>query len=188
VRWHRAGFRCYWRWKSRRRGGRPPIEAELRALIRQMSRENLLWGAPRLYGWIAEISFGSTSQPTRQRSGLHVKSRKHFLGMRVRTTSSATATGSMAASSHAGCVPWASGTGLPHQPRPGRMAERLIGPIRRECVDHIIVLGEAHLRRILKSYARYCNATRTPISRLVQRTGVVSHLPSSADFTTTLRV
>ena len=42
VRWHRAGFRCYWRWKSRRRGGRPQIEADLRALIRQMSMENLL--------------------------------------------------------------------------------------------------------------------------------------------------
>jgi hypothetical protein len=42
VRWHRAGFRRYCRWKSRRRGGRPPIEAE--ALIRQMSTENLLWG------------------------------------------------------------------------------------------------------------------------------------------------
>jgi hypothetical protein len=50
VRWHRAGFRRYWRWKSRRRGGRRPIEAELRALIRQMSRANLLWGAPRIHG------------------------------------------------------------------------------------------------------------------------------------------
>src|ERR1700686_1728469 len=39
VRWHRAGFRCYWRWKSRARGGRPQIEAELRALIRRMSVE-----------------------------------------------------------------------------------------------------------------------------------------------------
>src|SRR6266853_2544780 len=37
VRWHRAGFRCYWRWKSRRQGGRPQIEADLRALIRRMS-------------------------------------------------------------------------------------------------------------------------------------------------------
>src|SRR3984957_4429127 len=44
VSWHRAGFRRYWRWKSRRRGGRPRIEIELRALIRQMSTENLLWG------------------------------------------------------------------------------------------------------------------------------------------------
>jgi hypothetical protein len=44
VRWHRAGFRRYWRWKSRRRGGRPRTEIELRVLIRQMSAENLLWG------------------------------------------------------------------------------------------------------------------------------------------------
>src|SRR5438034_331683 len=46
VRWHRAGFRRYWRWKSRNMGGRPPISAELRALIRRMSLENTLWGAP----------------------------------------------------------------------------------------------------------------------------------------------
>src|SRR6202158_5056207 len=43
VRWHRAGFRCYWRWKSRSRGGRPQIETELRVLIRRMSVENPLW-------------------------------------------------------------------------------------------------------------------------------------------------
>jgi hypothetical protein len=46
VRWHRAGFRCYWRWKSRPRGGRPQIETEMRVLIRRMSLENRLWGAP----------------------------------------------------------------------------------------------------------------------------------------------
>jgi hypothetical protein len=57
VRWHRAGFRGYWRWKSCRRGGRPPIEAELRALIRQMSRENLLWGAPRIHGELLKLGF-----------------------------------------------------------------------------------------------------------------------------------
>jgi len=44
VRWHRAGFRRYWRWKSRLRVGRPPVEKDLRALIRQMSVENPLWG------------------------------------------------------------------------------------------------------------------------------------------------
>src|ERR1700729_574885 len=143
VRWHRAGFRRYWRWKSRRRGGRPPVETELRALIRRMSIENPLWGAPRIHGellklgfevaqssvakyivkrrvppsqgwrtflrnhapdiaawtcslsrplasicfmrssscgWIVEISFGLTSQPTRRRSGLHVRSPRLFLG------------------------------------------------------------------------------------------------------------
>ena len=48
VRWHRAGFRYYRRWKSRRRAGRPQIDTDLRALIRLMSTENLLWGAPRI--------------------------------------------------------------------------------------------------------------------------------------------
>jgi hypothetical protein len=44
IRWHRSGFRCYWRWKSRPVGGRPQIEAGLRALIQRMSVENPLWG------------------------------------------------------------------------------------------------------------------------------------------------
>src|SRR5437764_13014307 len=48
IRWHRAGFRRYWRWKSRPLGGRPRIDADLRALIRRMSAENPLWGAPRI--------------------------------------------------------------------------------------------------------------------------------------------
>jgi transposase InsO family protein len=72
----------------------------------------------------------------------------------------------------------------PASPWQNGFVERLIGSIRRECVDHIIVLGEAHLRRILKSYSRYYNAKRThlaldkdaPVSRPVQRTGVVRSL------------
>ena len=57
VCWHRAGFRRYWRWKSRRRGGRPQIETELRALIRRMSMENPLWGAPRIHGELLKLGF-----------------------------------------------------------------------------------------------------------------------------------
>src|SRR6202040_14353 len=57
MRWHRAGFRCYWRWKSRRRGGRPQIEADLRTLIRRMSVENPLWGAPRIHGELLKLGF-----------------------------------------------------------------------------------------------------------------------------------
>src|ERR1700719_2286828 len=57
VRWHRAGFRRYWRWKSRSRGGRPQIDVELRTLIRQMSMENLLWGAPRIHGELLKLGF-----------------------------------------------------------------------------------------------------------------------------------
>src|SRR6202051_4556505 len=57
VRWHRAGFRRYWRWKSRRRGGRPQITTELRPLIGRMSTENLLWGAPRIHGELLKLGF-----------------------------------------------------------------------------------------------------------------------------------
>ena len=61
------------------------------------------------------------------------------------------------------------------------LAERLIGSIRRECVDHFVVLGEAHLRRILRAYARYYNEIRNhrslakdaPVSRPIQRTGII---------------
>jgi hypothetical protein len=57
VRWHRAGFRCYWRWKSRARGGRPQIDTDLRALIQRMSIENPLWGAPRIHGELLKLGF-----------------------------------------------------------------------------------------------------------------------------------
>src|SRR5438105_9174702 len=57
VRWHRAGFRRYWRWKSRSLGGRPKIDGELRALIRRMSAENPLWGAPRMHGELLKLGF-----------------------------------------------------------------------------------------------------------------------------------
>src|SRR3984893_16163953 len=57
VRWHRAGFRRYWRWKSNSRGGRPRIEMELRRLIRLMSMENPLWGAPRIHGELLKLGF-----------------------------------------------------------------------------------------------------------------------------------
>src|SRR5258708_3913938 len=56
VRWHHAGFRRHWRWKSRNLGGRPQIAVDLRALIRRMSVENLLWGAPRIHGELLPIS------------------------------------------------------------------------------------------------------------------------------------
>ena len=57
VRWPRAGFRCYWHWKSRSLGGRPQIETDLRALIRRMSLENPLWGAPRIHGELLKLGF-----------------------------------------------------------------------------------------------------------------------------------
>src|SRR5258708_20858269 len=57
VRWHRAGFRGYWRWKSRPGGGRPQIDTELRVLVRRMSMENQLWGAQRIHGELLKLGF-----------------------------------------------------------------------------------------------------------------------------------
>src|SRR5437016_13919484 len=57
MRWHRAGFRRYWRWKSRPLVGRPQIDVDLRALIRRMSAENPLWGAPRVHGELLKLGF-----------------------------------------------------------------------------------------------------------------------------------
>jgi len=55
IRWHRAGFRACWRWRSRPRGGRPRIPADIRRLIREMSVANPLWGAPRIHGELLKL-------------------------------------------------------------------------------------------------------------------------------------
>jgi len=57
LRWHRSGFRTYWRWKSRGQPGRPRVSRELRDLIRQMSKDNPLWGAPRIHGELLKLGF-----------------------------------------------------------------------------------------------------------------------------------
>ena len=91
VRWHRAGFRYYWRWKSRPRGGRPQIDAELRALIRQMSIENPLWGAPRIDGELLKLGIEvaqSTVPNTWSSAGGHqVRGGAPFLRNHARPTS-----------------------------------------------------------------------------------------------------
>jgi hypothetical protein len=63
IRWHRAGFRSYWRWKSRHRCGRSTVPLEIRRLIRQISIANPLWGAPRIHGELLKlgIEIGQTS-------------------------------------------------------------------------------------------------------------------------------
>ena len=165
VRWHRARFRRYWRWKSHAQGGRPQIDTDLRALIRRMSMENPLWGAPRIHGELLKLGFEVAQSSVtkymvkrrRPRSqGWRTFLRNHapniaamdlfvvptigfdllyaFVIVRLgryrgvplecdaALTSSAIGIGSTAALSHAGCVPWASGTSLLHRPRLGRMA------------------------------------------------------------------
>jgi transposase InsO family protein len=73
----------------------------------------------------------------------------------------------------------------PRSPWQNGYAERLIGSIRRECLDHVIVFGERHLRHVLRSYQQYYNGTRThvalgkdsPLTRPVQAVGRILSLP-----------
>ena len=73
VRWHRAGFRRYWRWKSRCFGGRPQIDADLRVLIRRMSVDNPLWGAPRIHGELLKLGFEVAQSSVPARNSLFVE-------------------------------------------------------------------------------------------------------------------
>src|SRR5437870_3778960 len=57
IGWHRAGFRLYWRWRSRTSGGRPKISGEIRALIQRLAQENRDWGAPRIHGELQKLGF-----------------------------------------------------------------------------------------------------------------------------------
>src|ERR1700731_3193532 len=250
VRWHRAGFRRYWRWKSRRRGGRPPVETELRALIRRMSLENPLWGAPRIHGELLklglEVAQSSVARYMVKRrappsQGWRTFLRNHapdiaamdlfivptigfdllyaFVIVRldrrglVWINVTAHPTAEWVARQMTEAFPWDEAPhylirdrdriyggvvarrlramGIrdkpiaPASPWQNGFVERLIGSIRRECADHIIVFGEAHLRRILRSYACYYNGIRThrsldkdaPISRPVQRAGSLKTFP-----------
>jgi transposase InsO family protein len=250
IHWHRSGFRCYWRWKSRSLVGRPQIETGLRALIRQMSMENPLWGAPRIHGELLKLGFevaqSSVAKYMVKRRGPPGQGWLAFLCNHapdiaamdlfvvptigfdllyalvivridrrdlawINVTRNPTA--EWVARQITEAFPWDEAPGYmirdrdriygtivtrrlramgirdkpiaPASPWQNGFAERLIGSIRRECLDHVVILGEAHLRRILKSYADYYNRVRThqslnkdaPVSRPFQRTGALKSLP-----------
>jgi transposase InsO family protein len=250
VRWHRVGFRSYWRWKSRSSGGRPRIDAELRVLIRRISIENPLWGAARIHGELLKLGFAVAQSSVarymvRRRGppsqGWRTFLRNHapeiaamdflvvptigfdllyaFVIVRIERRDlvwinvTKNPTAEWVARQITEAFPWDGAPrymirdrdhiyggivtrrlramGIrdkptaPASPWQNGFAERLIGSIRRECLDHIVVFGEVRLRRILRSYARYYNAVRThrsldkdaPVSRPVQRTGYVTSFP-----------
>ena len=250
VRWHRAGFRSYWRWKSRPRGGRPTVPLEIRELIREMSIANPLWGAPRIHGELLKlgIEIGQTSVAkymARRRGppsqGWKTFLRNHADGIAamdlfvVPTISFRLLYGLLIMGHGRRQVLWFGVTAhptaewianqitqacgwkqaprylirdrdgaygevfirrvrsmgirdrptSPRSPWQNAYAERLIGSIRRECLDHVVVFGERHLRHVLLSYMNYYNETRThlsldkdaPLSRTVQRAGRILRLP-----------
>jgi hypothetical protein len=170
VRWHRAGFRHYWRWKSRSFGGRPQVDADLCALIRRMSIDNPLWGAPRIHGELLKLGFevsqSSVAKYMVKRCGPPSQGWRTFL------RNHAPDIAAIRRSDH-----WLRLALCP--------CHRSAGPIRRECVDHLVVLGEAHLRRILTKYATYYNELRThrslnkdaPIRRAIQHVGRIVSAP-----------
>lgn len=225
VRWHRLGFRYYWRWKSRGQPGRKPINAEARILIRRISQENPTWGTPRIQAelhllghdiakasidkyrirnskppspsWRAFLKnhvaslasmdffvvptvtysllyvlvilrhdrrriahFAVTQHPTSAWVAQHVReafpydSAPRYL-IRDRDGVYGDEVRRCLASMHIEEVVIA-----PRSPWQNPFAERVIGTLRRECLDHVIVLSEAHLRRILKSYVSYYHNCR----------------------------
>jgi transposase InsO family protein len=214
VRWHRAGFRRYWRWKSRSFGGRPQIDADLRALIRVLRR-----CGPPSPGWRTFLRNHAPDiaamdlfvAPTIGFDLLYVLviirlERRNLVWINVTPHPTA----EWIARQVTEAFPWAEaprylirdrdrvyGAAVTHRLRaigirdkpiaPGSpwqngFAERLIGSIRRECVDHIVVVGEAHLRRILTKYADYYNELRThgkdaPIHRAIQHVGRIASGP-----------
>jgi transposase InsO family protein len=226
IRWHRAGWRLYWRWMSHPGRGRPKVSVEARVLIRRMSQENQLWGAPRIHGELLKlghdicessiakymvrrpgppsqtwqtfirnhmpdivaidfftvhtaafktlfvflilsldrrriIHFNVTRNPTAEWTSLQliqafpfdtaprylIRDRDSIYGPKV---------------FHAlGILGIEQIVTAPRSPWQNGYCERVIGTIRRECLDHVIVWNEKHLRRVLKEYLAYYHESRT---------------------------
>jgi putative transposase len=229
IRWHRRGFRWYWRRKSRVKAGRPRVDAELRQLIRRMSRENPTWGAPRilselqLLGYVVAestvtkymarqpkspsptwrsflknhagqivaidfftvptvafhilyvfivlshdrrkiIHFNATANPTAQwtahqvRQAFPEESAPRFL---IRDNDGIYGQAFRRQLEVMGIEDVRTAYRSPWQ---NAYAERVIGSIRRDCLDHMIILTENHLRKVLAEYVDYYNTVRPHLS------------------------
>jgi putative transposase len=218
VRWHREGFRRYWRWKSRhRRAGRPPLDAEIRTLIRQMQSANIGWGAPRIHGELLklgiEISQATVSKYMKHYNKPPSQTWRTFLANHTDCLASIdfftvpTATflilyvfivlshdrrqivhfnvtehpnARWTAQQVVEAFPFDTApryllrdrdriygetfqgrikrlniedmVTAPRSPWQNPLVERVIGSIRRDSLDHVIVFNESHLRRILRQY------------------------------------
>jgi len=227
IRWHRKGFKLYWRWKSRPRWpGRRKIPEEIRNLIRSMSRSNPLWGAPRIHGELLKLGITVSqatvskymvrhrkppSQSWRAFLRNHAKDivsvdfftiptatfrvlfvflvmsndRRRIVHFNVTESPIAAWTGQQILEA----FPWDTAPKYLLRDRDGKFGdkfnrrvesmgieqvlisarspwqnpyvERLIGSIRRECLDHMIIFNDNHLRRVLRQYFRYYHECRT---------------------------
>jgi putative transposase len=238
VAWHRRGFRLFWMWKSRHRTGRPGVPENVRALIRELSTANPLWGAPRIHGELLKLGL-SVSQSTvakymrrhprpsqtwrtfltnhasqimaadlfvvptatfrllfvlvilghDRRRIVHVAVTEHptaaWTAQQLRNAFPENAAPGYLLHDRDGAVAAVAGTldGMniqtvrtaPRSPWQNAYVERVIGSIRRECLDHVIVVNAAGLHRMLVGYVDYYMQSRThlalakdaPISRPV---------------------
>jgi len=225
IRWHRQGFRLYWRWKSRSRCGRPKLDLEIRALIRRMSRDNPTWGRRRirselhLLGYeVAELTVAKYMvrgrKPPSQEWRVFLKNHtreiaaidfftvvtlnfrilicfvvlRHHQRTVVHFNVTSHPTGRWTAQQIVEAFPYDTvpryllrdrdgiyssyfvdrvrGMDIeevliaPRSPWQSPYVERMIGSIRRECLDHVLVINEAHLRRVLREYFAYYHDSR----------------------------
>lgn len=230
IGWHRKGFRLFWTRKSRPgKPGRPPVSREIRDLVRRMTRENTLWGAPRIHGELLKLGFSISQAAVSKYMVRHPsppsQSWRTFLTNHADCLASidffvvptatfrllfgfivlhherrrivhfgVTANPTMAwvAQQIREAFPWDTppryllrdrdavygvefrdrvvSMGIeevvtaPRSPWQNPYVERVIGTLRRECLDHVIILNERHLRRILRSYRDYYHGSRTHLS------------------------
>jgi transposase InsO family protein len=228
IAWHRRGFRLFWTWKSRHCAGRPAVAQEVRALIRDMSTANPLWGAPRIHGELLKLGI-SVSQST---VATYMRRHPRPPSQTWRTFLTNHASQIMAADFfvvptitfrllfvlvilahdrrrivHVAVTdhPTAAWTAqqlrnvcseneppryllhdrdsvftdvattirgmniqtvrtAPRSPWQNAYAERVIGSIRRECLDHVIVMNAAGLRRVLTEYVAHYLRSRTHLA------------------------
>jgi transposase InsO family protein len=249
LRWHRQGFRSYWRWKSRAKPGRPTIGRDVIALIKRIAHESVLWGAPRIHGELAKLGIEIAESTVAKYMPHHP--RRHDGGQSWRTFLANEFEGVAAmdlmtvptvafdqlyalivlslkqrrlvfvtATNHPTAVwlaqqiresfPWDTAPKIlirdndkkygnafkrtvrafgirdrptsPHSPWQNGYVERVIGTVRRECLDHALILNETHLRRLLSNFAGYYNANRTHLSlekdapdgRAIERDGEIT--------------
>ncbi len=135
IRWHRTAWRGYWPWKRRaRQPGRPRISKELQGLIARIATENPRWGAVRIQRELLALGYEVSAETVRcyRRRALW------------RPPSQS----------------WRTFLTAVRAPKANAIAERVVGTLRRECLDHLMIVNERHLRLVLREYVAHYNHVR----------------------------